>query len=188
MPESLRAIDKRYDLILEDFHQRRREPPTRDTSQGKCGKCEDLQQIVLQMKVSQNYSRVSLNISIQEKKSLTFDSDSGSSHIEKKAKGSNRSNKRRDQSLSSPEVGQQEHFDLLHQKMDELLSSKEKDLSVIEDLKRKLAGSEEKISNLKDEMVEREQRLRDQRYEEKIDHLQKIIENQNENMKVRNLS
>ena len=72
--------------------------------------------------------------------------------------------------------------------MDELLSSKEKDLSVIEDLKRKLAGSEEKISNLKEEMVEREQRLRDQRYEEKIDHLQKIIENQNENMKVRNLS
>ena len=71
--------------------------------------------------------------------------------------------------------------------MDELLSSKEKDLSMIEDLKRKLAGSEEKISNLKDEMVEREQRLRDQRYEEKIDHLQKIIENQNENMKVRNL-
>ena len=77
---------------------------------------------------------------------------------------------------------------MLHQKMDELLSSKEKDLSVIEDLKRKLAGSEEKISNLKDEMVEREQRLRDQRYEEKIDQLQKIIENQNENMKVRHLS
>ena len=62
VPESLRAIDKRYDLILEDFHQRRREPPTRDTSQGKCGKCEDLQQIVLQMKVSQNYIKVSQHL------------------------------------------------------------------------------------------------------------------------------
>ena len=102
---------------------------------------------------------------------------------EKKAKGSNRSNKKRDQSLSSPEGSQHEHFDLLHKKMDELLCSKEKDLSVIEDLKRKLAGSEEKILNLKDEMVEKEQRLRDQRYEEKIENLQKIIENQNENMK-----
>ena len=40
VPESLRAIDKKYDEILEDFHQRRRETPTRDTEQHPCVNCQ----------------------------------------------------------------------------------------------------------------------------------------------------
>ena len=79
---------------------------------------------------------------------------------------------------------QNEHFDLLHKKMDELLSSKEKDLSVIQDLKRQLAESEEKARSVREEMTQRELSLSKQKYEEKINNLQQIIENQNESMKV----
>ena len=62
---------------------------------------------------------------------------------------------------------QNEHFDLLHKKMDELLSSKEKDLSVIQDLKRQLAESEEKARSVREEMTQRELSLSQQKYEEK---------------------
>ena len=80
---------------------------------------------------------------------------------------------------------QNENFDLLHKKMDELLSSKEKDLSVIQDLKRQLAESEEKARSVREEMTQRELSLSKQKYEEKINNLQQIIEKQNESMKVR---
>ena len=69
--------------------------------------------------------------------------------------------------------------------MDELIASKEKDLTVIDDLKRKLEESEEKIVSLKEEMMEKELSLREARYEEQINNLQQIIQNQNQNIKVR---
>ena len=157
--ETLKAIDKKYEDILEDFNQRRREVPTRDPGPQVCAKC-DYQEGVLQ----------------QIKRNSPPDSD-----IEGKQK---LSNKKRDQSSSSPEIFQNEKIDLLNEKMDELIASKEKDLTVIDDLKRKLEQSEEKILSLKEEMMERELSLREARYEEKINNLQQIIQNQNQNIKV----
>ena len=185
VPESLRAIDRKYDEILEDFHQRRRETPTRDTEQPPCGNCQ-------QREVSHGRENVQSHVMpwglwchvvIQENKCSALDSDS-SVYIEKKTKRFNKSNRKRDQSNSSPEMFQNEHFDLLHKKMDDLLSSKEKDLSVIQDLKRQLAESEEKARSVREEMTQRELSLSKQKYEEKINNLQQIIEKQNESMKV----
>ena len=167
MGETLKAIDRKYENILEDFNARRREVPTRDPGPQVCAKCDYLEDVLQQIK--RNSPR---------------DSES-SLHIEGKNKKSSRSNKKRDQSSSSPEIFQNEKFDLLHKKMDELIASKEKDLTVIDDLKRKLEESEEKIVSLKEEMMERELSLREERYEEKINNLQEIIENQNQNIKVR---
>ena len=168
MGETLKAIDRKYENILEDFNQRRREVPTRDPGPQACAKCDYLEETLL---IKRNSPR---------------DSDS-SLHIEGKNKKSRRSNKKRDQSSSSPEIFQNEKFDLLHKKMDELMVSKEKDLTVIDDLKRKLEESEEKILSLKEEMMERELRLREARYEEKINNLQQIIQNQSQNIKVNSI-
>ena len=164
MGETLKAIDKKYENILEDFSVRRREVPTRDPGPQVCIKCDYLEEALRQVK-----------------KLSPPDSDS-SLHIEGKHKKSSRSNKKRDQSSSSPEIFQNEKFDLLSKKMDELIASKEKDLTVIDDLKRKLEESEEKILGLKEEMMERELSLKEERYEEKINNLQQIIQNQSQNI------
>ena len=165
--ETLKAIDRKYENILEDFNERRREVPTRDPGPQVCGKCDYLEEALQQIK-----------------RNSPPDSDR-SLHIAGKQKRSSKSNKTRDQSSSSPEIFQNEKFDLLHKKMDELIASKEKDLTVIDDLKRKLEESEEKIVSLKEEMMEKELSLREARYEEQINNLQQIIQNQNQSIKVR---
>ena len=103
--------------------------------------------------------------------------------MDRKSKRSNKSNRKREQSILSPEIFHNENLDLLNKKMDELLASKERDMSVIEDLKQKLAESEEKMISLKEDMKEREQSLIEQRYQEKVNSLQHIIDDQNQNIK-----
>ena len=158
MGETLKAIDKKYESILEDFNQRRREVPTRDPGPQACAKCDYLEE------------------ALQQIKSKTPQDSDSSFKIQGENKKSWKSNKKRDESSSSPEIFQNEKVDLLHKKMDELLASKEKDLTIIENLKGRLVESEEKINSMKEEMMEREHCLREERYEEKIKNLQQIIQ------------
>ena len=170
MGETLKAIDKKYESILEDFNQRRREVPTRDPGPQACAKCDYLEE------------------ALQQIKSKTPQDSDSSFKIQGENKKSSRSHKKRDESSSSPEIFQNEKVDLLHKKMDELIASKEKDITVIDDLKRKLEESEEKILSLKEQMMQRELNLKESRYEEKINNLQQIIQNQQQNIEVEYIS
>lgn len=155
---SLKGIDDKYEKIMADVQARRKELTKNETKDQSCNKCLYLESS-LQKLQDKRMANDEDSLSLESSVSVSVNKEK----LSRKSKSRNESSK---------------DVEKLCQKIEELVTSKDRHYSDVANMENKMKQYEQEIERLKIEMKQREEAFKVHQYEENIKNLNTIIENQ----------
>lgn len=155
---SLKGIDDKYEKIMADVQARRKELTRNETIDQSCNKCLYLESS-LQKLQDKRMANDEDSLSLESSVSVSVNKEK----LSRRSKSRNESRK---------------DVEKLCQKIEELVTSKDRHNSDVANMENKMKQYEQEIERLKIEMKQREEAFKVHQYEENIKNLNTIIENQ----------
>ena len=184
IPAHLQSIDRKYDDILQDFSNKRKEEmkPISQT----CLNCDNMEQLnqrkFKQRAAERNRARCQM---------MDYDVDpfsDSSAIVDKRLSRTGRAEgKRKDKSIEEKSrKDEEEKYGKLYDKINEFLVVQEKDKGLVMDLNTSLMKAESEIVNLKQQLQEKDYNSEREKEEEHLLKLTNIVKKQNEKIDEQN--